>query len=174
MVDTSFIAYFAPILVFLIVTLVVAALLNKTEILGKSAWLNIFIALAVASIFISVAGAQRYVLTIIPWAVILAISFFFILVLLGLVGKEADFMHKGLGIGFAVLLIIAFLVSGVVVFSSYITPYLPGSINYGYGTDENVFRFVDWIFSPSILGAILLLIVSAIAATVLVKAKDKK
>ncbi len=172
--DVSFVTYFAPIIAFLLVTLVVAALLNKTEILGKSAWLNVFIALAAASIFISVASAQRYVLTIIPWAIILVISLFFILVLLGLVGKEAEFMHKGLGIAFAVLLFIAFLVSGVIVFSSFITPYLPGSIDYGYGSDENIFRFVDWLFSSRVLGAILLLIVSAIASWVLVKTGDKK
>lgn len=176
--DLSGIEYFLPILSFLVVFIIVFAVLNKTKIIGENKWWQLFVSFVFATIFISAAGARDYVLNIIPWFAILVVSFVLILVVVSFIGKPVENMNKGLGMAFVIILILAFLVSALFVFSDYITPYLPWSQGYGSGGNPNVLGVLDWIFSPRVFGAILLLIVSAVVSWILVKSggngKDKK
>ena len=168
-VDVSFVTYFAPVLALLIVFVVMFALLRKTEILGDHVGLDLFISFLIATIFVAVGSTRQYVLTVIPWFAVLLISLFFILILVGFIGKDAESLAgKGLGFVFIVLLAITFLVSGIKVFSSTLSPYLPGA-GFGSGGDPQLLYFSDWIFSPPVLGAILLLVVAAITSWVLIK-----
>lgn len=168
--DATVIAYFAPIWAFLAVFVIMFALLAKTELLGKSKWLNLFVSFVIASIFVSAASVQQYVLTIVPWMAVLVISLFFILVLIGFIGK-GEWMHKGIGIVVVIAAVVVFIVSGVKVFYTVISPYFPGSTDYGLGASANGLVFSDWFFSGPVLGAIFLLALSGIISWVLVKAK---
>ncbi len=168
--DVTAIAYFAPIAAFLLVFIVSFAVLFKTNIIGENKWVQLFVSLLLASIFISVAGTRQYVLTIVPWFAVLLVSLFLILILTGLTGKDAVFMHKGIGVVVVVLFGIIFLVSGFFVFSDVVLKYIPGPA-YGVGADESSLYLANTLYSPRVFGAILLVIVSAIVTWVLVKAK---
>ena len=157
-VDLSGITLIAPVLAYLLVFLVSAAILVKTEVLGENRWVQIFVSLLIASLFVSFAGTKDYVLTIVPWFAVLLMSLFFVLMLIGFMGDKADFMKKGIGVIVVILLGLIFLVSGFVVFSDIIFEYFAT----GVGLE---------LLSPRIYGAILLVIVSGVAAWILVKAK---
>lgn len=163
--DLSGIEYFLPILSFLVVFIIIFAVLNKTKIIGENKWWQLFVSFVFATIFISAAGARDYVLNIIPWFAILIVSFVLILAVVAFIGKPIENMSKGLGIAFIIILILAFLVSAIFVFSDYIGPYLPWNYPAGGGS-----VLVDWLYSPRVFGAILLLIVSAVVSWILVKA----
>src|SRR3989344_383893 len=116
-VDLSGITLIAPIIAYLLVFLVSAAILFKTEVLGENRWVQIFVSLLIASLFVAFAGTREYVLTIVPWFAVLVISLFFVLFLVGFLGGGADFMKKGIGVVVIVIIGLIFLVSGFVVFS---------------------------------------------------------
>ena len=168
--DLSSITYFAPIAAFLIVFLISYAIFAKTKLLGESKWLNLFISFLIATVFISAAGATTYVQTVIPWAAILLITLVFILMITGLVGKSTEFMSKGIGVVFVIILGLVFLISAFFVFSHILAGYLPGP-NFGYKADPQAIFYLSWLYSPIVLGAILLVIISAVVTWVLVKAK---
>lgn len=168
--DISAITYFAPIAAFLIVFAVVFAVLIKTKILGEHKLGVLLIAFIIAALFVSAAGAIKFISTIVPWFAVLLVSFIFLLAFTGIVGKPAESMTKGLGIGFVVVLILVFLVSGFIIFSDVISPYLPGQ---GFGAGDNTEATValDWLYSPRVGGAILLIIISVAVSWVLVRSK---
>jgi hypothetical protein len=169
--DISSFAYFAPIAAFLMVFIVVYAVFTKTKVLGESKYLNLFIAFIIATMFISVAGAREYVQTITPWIAILLVSLAFLLATLGFVGKPVESMTKGIGIGFVVIMVIVFLVSALFVFSNVFGSIVPGP-GYGDGLEPKTVFFLNWLYSPTIMGAIILILISAGVSWVLVK-KDK-
>lgn len=170
-VDVSGLAYFAPIWVFLAVFAITFGLLCKTKVLGESKWGLLFVSFVIATIFVSAASIQQYVTTVIPWIAVLIIALFFILLLIGFVGSDAEFMHKGIGILFVILVIVVFVVSGVKVFHSVISAYIPGSQEYGIGVEPENLALADWFFSVPIMGALFLLVLSGIVSWILVKAK---
>lgn len=166
-VDVSGIAYFAPILSFLLVFFIVFAVLKGTKILGEHLFVQLFISFIIATLFITIAGVRQYVETIAPWFAVLIIALFFLLFLTGF--AKADFMNKGIGIAVVVVLVIIFLISGIVVFGNTIAPYLPGS-DFPGGNPETL-RLLDWLYSGRVLGAVLLLIVAGIVSWILAKGK---
>lgn len=157
--DISGLTYFAPILAFLVVFVIMYAILAKTKILGEDAgpWLLLFISFLVATIFVSAAGVRRYVLEITPWFAVLVVSLFFILFIIGFVGKPAEFLQKGIGILAVLVLIAIFLISGFIVFSESIFTFLP--------------PIDEWVYSSRVFGSILLIAISAVVSWVLVKSK---
>ncbi len=165
--ELSAVAFFAPIAAFFLVTLVVFAVLGLTKILGESKWLNIIVALIVAIIFISAAGVRAVVQTIIPWFAVFFICLFLMLLVIGFMGKDAvNIFTKPIGIIFLIVFGLVFVVSIFSVFSNY----LPGP-NYGNGVNETALYFTDWLYTPSIWGAIVLVVVGIIVSWILIKAK---
>jgi hypothetical protein len=166
-VDLTAFGYFLPLLTYLVVFIVSYAVIKKIEMFDKEI-VNLFIAFLIATIFVSASGPLTYVQSIVPWFAILIISFVFILALLGFVGFKGDSDYtKSWGNGFAIVLLVLFVISGVFVFSSYFSPYLPWNSPAEANPDV---RFVtDWIFSPRVFGAILLIGISALVSFVLVK-----
>jgi hypothetical protein len=164
-VDLSGIAFFLPIVSFLLVMVVVFAVLKKTEILGESKFIQLLIAFLLATLFVTVGSVRQYVETITPWFAVLLVSLVFLLALIGLVGKKTEFMTKGIGILAVIVLIIVFLVSGIFVFGNVIAPYLPG----GTPDDAALSGFTGWLYSGPVLGAIILLVVAGVVSWVLTK-----
>lgn len=164
MVDVSFVPYFGPILAYFLVLLVVTAVLIQTKLLGDFKWLAVFIGLAIATLFVAAGGVVDYVLTVTPWIAALILSLFFILLLVGFAGvkKDGAFM-KNLGLVVVVIAVLIFLISAFVLYSSLIIQYIPGTSGY-VGNDTT-----DFLFSPRVVGAFLLLIVAALASWVLLK-----
>jgi hypothetical protein len=170
-VDISAITFFAPIAAFLLVFIVVFAVLYKLELVGENRWVQLFASFLVASIFVSFGGTKDYVLTVVPWVAVLILALFFILLLLGFVGgKDSDFMHKGIGITVVIILALVFLVSAFVVFNDVL--FLPGG-PIPDGADIESVVFFDWLYSDRVIGALVLIIASAIVTWVLVKTGKK-
>jgi hypothetical protein len=168
--DVSAITYFAPIAAFLIVFAFVFAVLLKTKILGEHKIGTLVVAFIIATLFVSAAGAISYIKTIVPWFAVLIVSLVFLMILSGFIGKPVEFMNKGIGIAFIIIFALVFLISGFIIFSSSILPYLPGP---GFGTGDSIETTIalDYLYSPRVAGAILLVAISAVVAWVLVKAK---
>jgi len=166
--DLTAIAFFAPIVAFLLVFIVTYLILFKLKILGESSWLNLFISFLVSILFVSSAGAIDFIKTITPWFAVLIISLLFILLVTGFVGKDMDFIAKPVGIIFVIFLGVVFIVSAYLIFSHLIIGYLPGPW-FGTGTDPAATQALSWLYSPRVAGAILLVIIAALASWVLVK-----
>lgn len=166
-VDISAVSYLAPLAAFLLVFLVCVLLLLKVKLLGDNKWMAIFVSILIAVLFVSFANVRHYVEVITPWFAVLLISLFFILLLVSFSfsGKVPEGFQKGLGLLFVVALLAAFIVSGIVVFSYELGPWLPGSI------ESSGNPLYEWISSPQVLGAILLIILTAAVSWVLIKAK---
>jgi hypothetical protein len=152
-IDVSWLAYYMPIFGFLFVFTVIYAVLAKTEILGGSPFTNVLVSFIFGIIFISFAPGVNYIQTIIPWFVILILSLFFLMMIVGLAQKDMDkFMKPSLAWAFLGLLVVIFLWSAIVVFNPYLKPAID--------------RF---LYSERLSGAVLLAIVAAAAAWVLTR-----
>ncbi|MBS3072055.1 hypothetical protein J4408_03625 [Candidatus Pacearchaeota archaeon] len=171
--DLSAINFFAPIAAFLIVFIVTYAILVMTKILGDNKGVHLTMSFLIAAVFVSASGAVKLVQTIVPWFVVLLISLFFILFFIGFVGKDADFLKKGIGIAVLVIAGIIFLVSAFVVFSDTLQKYVPGP-GYGAGADESTLFFTDWLYSPRVIGAVLLILISVVVSWVLISVGNGK
>ena len=154
-VDLSLLQSYLPILSFLLVFTIVFAVLAKSKILGESKFVNLFVSFLVSTIFISLTGAREYVLTITPWFGVFVVISLFILGLVGFAGKVPEGLTKGIGVLIVVGMIILFLVSAYFTFSS-----SPAIIKLG-----------DWVSSPRVYGALILIILSGVVSWVLIKAK---
>ncbi len=171
--DVSAFVYFAPILAFLIVFAIMLAILHKTKLIGENIYVQLFFSFVIATVFVTATSVRQLVLNVIPWFAVLIIALFLMMVLIGFMGKTDTMIGKGFAWIFVILLIITFLVSGIKVFSSTVGPYIPGSPTAGTG-DPTLTNFFDWLYSPQVAGAILLIIVAALVSWVLVKSGGMK
>lgn len=169
-IDTSGIQYFAPLIGFILVFIVVYAVLNKTKVF-ENLWLELFISFLVSALFISAVGPLEYLQAIVPWFAILLVSLFFILVLTGFIGEKDDALKKWTGRAFVFVLLLVFLVSAFFVFSSLLSPYLPGGNQAGANAD--VLRFTAWLYESKTAGAFWLIAVSALVSWILVSTGKK-
>ncbi len=153
--DVSWLAYYMPVFGFLFVFTVVYAVLTKTEILGDHAFTNLLVSFVFGIIFISFSPGVAFIQTIVPWFMILILSLFFLMMIVGLSQKDMDkFMTPTLAWVFIGILVIAFLWSAIVVFNPFFRPYID--------------RF---LYSERIYGAVLLILV-AIAASWIITRKQ--
>lgn len=166
-VDLSGITYVLPIVSFLLVFVIVFAVLQKAKIIEKI-WIQVFVSFLFATVFISATGPTKYVENIVPWFVMFVISLFLVMLMMGFVGKMSDSLHKGIGIAFVAIVIIMFVVSAIVVFNDSLSPYLPWSSDSGTGSAG---EFTNWFYSGRVMGAVLLIVVSAIVSLILIRAK---
>jgi hypothetical protein len=161
-VSVTYFSYFAPIIAFFLVFLVISLVLLRTKVLGDNKWMIIFVSFVIATLFISAAGARRYVEVVTPWFAVLFISLFFMLLIVSFAGKVPDKFQENIGIAAVIMLVLIFFISAIVVFSDVIYPYLPGG-----GYEGNL--FTDWLYSGPVVGAIILIVVTAVISWLLVK-----
>ena len=158
-IDLSAINYFLPLLSFFVVFIITFALINKTKIIESMLW-QLFLSFIIATIFVSGVTVRNYVLDIVPWFAALLVCLFLILIIIGIGGKDLSGWNAGTIKGFAVVLILGFLASAIVVFSPYLLP-----------QGLNAISIRDWFFSSQVIGAVLLLVISFIVSWILIKTK---
>jgi hypothetical protein len=164
MADISALSYFVPVAVFLLVFIVLFAILHKVKILGDNKWVQLFVSLIIASLFITLAGTVEYVRTVVPWIAVLIVSLVFVLLITGIIGKPMEFMNKGIGITFFIVIILILIISAFVVFSNVIGPYLPWN-----SSTPSSSQVTSVIYSSRVVGAVILIAVSALVAFILTK-----
>jgi hypothetical protein len=169
-VDLSTISFFLPLISFLLVFIFSYAVLKKVDLLGDNPWVQLFVSFLISSIFVAASGSVSFVQNALPWVAVLLVSMVLILMFTGFVGGDLEKVGKSVGTIFVVLLFIVFIVTALVVYSAYVIPYLPGNLGLYEGSDTAL-NFFDWLYSPRVAGAILLLVVSALVSWVLVKTK---
>jgi hypothetical protein len=164
-VDVSGISYFVPILAFLLVFVVVFATLMKMKFGNEHKILQLSASFLIATIFVTGFGAVSYLKNVSTWFAVLIISAFFLITILGLFGQEGSKFGTGLGTAFAIVAIVAFLISGMVVYGSYISPYLPWGNS--VGDSSGVGQTTEWLYSGRVAGAILLVVAGIVASIIL-------
>lgn len=151
-IDLSSIEFFIPLILFIVVFALIFGVLAKLKMFENKG-LQVLIAFLLALVFSYAAGAQQYLQNVIPFFAVLLVCLFFILVLMGFIGKDMAFLNKGTGILFFAILIIGLVIAAFTVFSA--------STSYYWGR----------LSEPRWYGAIILLIVSAIVGFILLRAK---
>lgn len=169
-IDFYYITYFAPILAFLIVFVILFAVLQKTRILGENKWLQTFLSFIIAAVFVAFAGTRDYILKVTPWFAILIVSLVFVILLLSMASLKVEGdLSKWIGGVAVILFLIAFLISGFMIFSHVLAPYVPGGSSSSGNAD--IGNFFNWFYSARVFGALLLLVVGGIVSWILIKTK---
>ena len=162
-VDISGLGYLLPIWSFLLVFIISFAVMVSTKIVGENKFWLVFVSFVLATLFITAAGAREYVETTAPWAIVMLIVGFFILMITGFLGGKAKEMQGAVGIGLVIVLLLIFLFAALNMFSDQLWQYTPG------GSSMN--PFLSWLYSGPVAGIIILLAVCALVGWVLVKVK---
>lgn len=172
-IDFSWLAYYVPIFGFLFVFVLMYAVLSKTKVLGEGNFINAFISFIFAIIFVTFLPAVDYVSLVIPWFVVLVVSLFFFLVIVGFSQKDIDkFMKPWIAWVFIGLLIVIFLVSAIYVFNPLFAKGLADLT--GVSQEEALQQFGDLIFSEQFFGGIALLVLALITSWVITRKASGK
>lgn len=148
--------FLKPILAFLVVFLILAALLVKSKLFGENLFVPIVVSFALATIFVASGSIKDLVVNVIPWFAVLLIALFMIIFLVGMLGKGGDgIIGKGLGWAFVVLMLLVFVFVGIKVFAN--TP--------------EIYASLGWLLSPNVSGTIVFAVVAIGAMIFLVKGK---
>jgi purine-cytosine permease-like protein len=167
-IDVSWLNFYIPIFGFLFVFVVMFAILIKTKVLGDNPFTNSIVSFVFAIIFITFSPGIDLVEMILPWFVILMISLFFVLLIVAFSQKDMDkFMKPGLAWFFIGVLAIIFLVSSIIVFNPFLSPYLPGSDD--SGGNESLLAIKNFIYGEKFLGAFLLLAIAVAVSWLITK-----
>ncbi len=145
-------AYFAPILAFLLVIVLVYALLAKTKVLGENNSLNFLISFVIAIIFMITPLARTYALKVTPWLAVFLVTLFFFILIISFTGDTGILKSRWLSIAIIVILLALFVVAGINIFGSLINHYL-SFIGLSLGEVK------DKILQPTILGILVLLVI---------------
>jgi len=155
-----------PVFSFLFVFLIVWSILVKSKLLGDAAFVNLFVSMIMAIIFMSFSSLDLYVRTVIPWFIVLFVCVFLVMLITGLAaGDIGKFMGKWFGWIIIVLLLIIFLVSAIKVFNPVFHPDL--LITTGEGT--SLIEQIRYGMDGTIAGGLLLILIAGIVSWVLVK-----
>ncbi len=147
----SMIGYFVPIFAFLLVFIVIYAMLVKTQILGGSSPVMLFVSFILSSFFIVEANLVDFVQFSSAWMSVLIFVLFFVLVILAFIPgiKIGEFFGKGNWFAWVLLVgvLVVFVVSSAYVFN--------WAVNWG--------MVKDW-FGTDWFGMILLLIIAGVVS----------
>jgi len=154
--SVSVIGYFMPIFAFLLVFIVIYAILKKTEVLGGSEAIMLFVSFILSSFFIVEASLVEFVQFSSAWFGVIVIGLFFLIVIFAFVPGIDSKAFFGKGNWFAWVLL-GLLVAFFVISSAYVFNW---AVNWGV--------VQDW-FDTDWFGMILLLVIAGVVSFVLAK-----
>jgi len=162
--DISAINFFMPVFSFLFVTIIVYAILVKTKVLGESQFVNLLVSFIMAIVFLSFSSMELYLLTVLPWFVVLVVLVFLVLMIFGFsAGDLKGIMNNKFAWVIVAILVIIFLIAAIRVFEPVFdrdTVISSGGEGGGFGS------MVDVIFNSTWSGSILLLVIAIVVAFV--------
>jgi len=159
-IDLGFLEFFLPIFTSIFIFALTYGMLTKTKMLSESHNVNAIAAITVSIIVLLTEDVVKLINFLTPWFVILFLMIFMIFLVLMFAGKKHEdiLAHIG-GPTFIVIIAILLLVIGIGnVFQGVFSPYndQPGGQTTGGET-------IRAIFHPRVLGAIVILVISAMA-----------
>lgn len=165
-IDISGIYFFMPVFSFLFVFLIVYAILARTKILGESGFVNLLVSFIMAIIFMSFSSLELYVKTIVPWAIVLLVIVFLVLLLAGMSTKDlGKIMTNKFAWAIIIILLIIFLISAIKVFNPVFHPDLV--ITSGEGT--SLVEQIAYSLDGRVTGTILLIIIALAVSWILTR-----
>jgi len=152
-----------PIMAFMFVFLVTYAILAKTKLLGGNTFVHFFMSFIIAILFALSPTATEFTEMTIPWIGVLLAAVVCIMLAFALLHGNIEDIVKSPIVGILIVLVtlIIFLVSALNVFGPFFAQYMPGP--------QQKPGLISFLINPSVLGAIILFIIAAIASWVLTK-----
>jgi len=166
LLNISVLHYFRPLFVFLLIFVILYAILKKTEIFGKDAkTLNTIAALCISILSLFMGKLTTFISTITPWIVAVflgVVLIFMLLMFFGVQEKEAWDYVGGKWIPVIIIFLVIFIgISQVLTLS----PLMEQNQTSSDGFREEIIRT---LVHPRILGALLLIIIIAVATKLIV------
>ena len=160
--DLGFLEFFLPIFTTIFVFALAYGMLTKTKFLSESNNVNAVAAITVAIIVLLTKDVVDLVNFLTPWFVIIFLMVFMIFLVLMFAGKKQEEILPHLG-GPTFIVIVSILLLVIVignVFQGVFSPYKTDSSGQQTTTGGET---IKTIFHPRVLGAIVILVISAIA-----------
>lgn len=159
LLDATLLYHFLPFFVFIFIFVLIYAILDKTSMLGSNKSLNFIAALSIALISLFTAPIIDLISFVVPWFVFIFIFLTLLFAGFLFLGIKQEAIWEKINPWTVLIIIFLLLLIGVVtVFDSIFTPYSDGGIGKSIGGET-----LKTIFHPRVLGALFILIVSAIA-----------
>jgi len=160
LIDVSFLEFFLPIFISIFVFALIYGVLVKTKVLTDSTNVNAVIAITIAFVVLLTQDVVDLINFMTPWVVIVFLMLFFLSMILMFAGKEQKEVLQYVGgpvFIYIILLLILFIGIGNV-FQGVFSPYQQDPEGKTTGSEA-----IRTIFHPRILGAIIILVISAVA-----------
>ena len=178
--DVSLLGFFQPIFLFLIVFALVYGILEKTKMFGEGkSILHLIIAVCIAASTIVVKSVSGVLGSILPWFVLLFTVALLVFMIYGFLGVNPDRVWKLTGYT-SLLLIMLAIVGGVILitFQSDLSPYNGSTSDQvsnvtitstnGTVVKTPTSETLKTLTNPRLLGALLLLVLTALSAKLIV------
>jgi hypothetical protein len=162
MMETEFILYFAPILVFLIAFIIGFIALTMLKVPGTPGTHAILSAL-IAFVFIISTQSIDYLITAIPWLTVLTVVTLIVLIPLALLGGGFESGLKWIVFISAIVIVIIALFETF----PFLSNMLPGSAN--SNLTSNLRHFKDFIYSENFKNSALFIVIALIVGFFITK-----
>lgn len=164
LLDTGLLYHFLPFVTFLFIFSLVYIILDNTEWMGKNKTLKFIAALTIGLISLFAGGVVDLINYIVPWFVFIFI--FLILLFMGLtfLGIQKETIWSSLSIWTVMIISFLLLLIGISqIYGEIFTPYGGGNV-----TKSIAGETLRTIFHPRVLGALFILIITAIAVKLII------
>ena len=143
------------VLPFILIFVVVFAILQKTQILGRGKkQIDAIVALVIGLIVISFGFATGVIVSLIPFLAVAIVIILVFMILYGMIYKEGEFdLHKGVKIAFGIIIAIAVLIAAAIATGAW--DYI--KYNWFVGGDVSVI-WTNIIFLVIVVGVIVVVL----------------
>ena len=159
-ISTDLLHYISPVLIFIAISTIIYAVLQRFSLFGKNQPINAAISVMVGLLFIFTPMANSLIKEVVPWLVVLILIFVVVLLLLMFVGYKEESIVKYLAensFGYIVItvVIIIFIIALAKVFG-------PSFYQYPAGGETGILSDIKRvILNPKVLAVFLILIIAA-------------
>lgn len=159
--DIGLLQHFLPLFTFLLVFVIIYAILQKIEILGKSKAVHFIAALCVAFIVLFSGATTDMINFLIPWMVVIIVFMLMLFLSMMFLGVKAEEIFEKVGgvYTFLIIMIILFIIAMTTTLGPIFTPYS----EVGEQTIQS--ETIKTLFHPRTLGAIFILLVAVFAVS---------
>jgi len=169
----GFLEFFLPVFSFLFIFVIMYAVLDKFELMGKNNSIKFIAALCIALLFLFSKGILEFVNFVTPWFVVLVIIALFVLSLFMFMGVKEESIRNAVSqptVYWTVLVVVIILLIAAIgtVFSDFFSSE-GGSI-----TDPTKASITQILVHPRVLGALFLLIIVSFAVKNISKSIEAK
>ena len=166
-------AAFRPVFVWLLIVAMMYALLSKINFFGKGdniLWLHLLIAFVIATLFVMTPGLTQVISTATPWIMVLVLVIVFIMFIFMFAGVKESAITENVFMDSTYIWIIVIVALGIFGFAlSQVYGEAVQSITTDGGDRGVLFDIAEIVFSPKLLGVLLILVIASQTIRLVVK-----